>query len=51
MRNVIALMLLVGAMSLTGCAEKKNPATPATPATPAAPAAGDAAKPAETPAK
>jgi len=50
MRNVIALMLLVGAMALTGCAEKKKPAATATPATPAAPATGET-KPAETPAK
>jgi hypothetical protein len=49
MRNVIALMLLVGAMALAGCAEQKKPAAPATPAAPA-PGATET-KPAETPAK
>jgi hypothetical protein len=50
MRNVIALMMLVGAMGLAGCAEKK-PAPSATPAPPATTPATDPAKPAETPAK
>jgi hypothetical protein len=45
MKNVFALMLLVGAMALAGCAEKKPAATPAPPA---APPAGEA--PAEKPA-
>jgi predicted small lipoprotein YifL len=44
MRNVIALMLLVGAMALTGCAEKKKPA-----ATPPANPAPPVEKPADTP--
>jgi hypothetical protein len=53
MRNVFALMLLVGAMSLAGCAEQKKPAaTPAPPATtPATPADAPAEKPADAPAK
>jgi hypothetical protein len=52
MRNVFALMLLVGAMALAGCAEKKPAATPAPPATtPSTPAETPAEKPAETPAK
>lgn len=42
MKNLFAIVLLVTAMAVTGCGEKKKPA-----ATPPAPAAGGEAKPAE----
>lgn len=45
MKNLFAIVLLVTAMVVTGCGEKKPAAKPATPPTPAAPA--PEAKPAE----
>lgn len=50
MKNLFAIVLLVTAMAVTGCGEKK-PATPAAKPAPEAPkpADGDAAPPAATP--
>ena len=50
MKNLFAIVLLVTAMAVTGCGEKKKPAA-TTPATPDAtkPAEGGAAPPATTP--
>lgn len=39
MKNLFAIVLLVTAMVVTGCGEKKPAAKPATPATPAVPEA------------
>jgi hypothetical protein len=46
MKQLLAAMLLVAVVAVTGCGDAKKPA-----AKPAAPAAGDAAKPADKPAE
>jgi len=51
MKNLCALVLLVTAMTITGCAEKKPAAPPAPPAPAADPAAAPEATPATPPAE
>jgi hypothetical protein len=49
MKNLFAIVLLVTAMAVTGCGEKKKPATTPPPAAPGETKPADGAAPAATP--